>query len=172
MNTETRSVEGVQIIGVPSEVVADPRVQQALHEVNAADEHTAAKALNHDPLRGIAKYGVQLRPLSLAVVGPMLVQIDGFKPKFRTQYHMTAMLFLLGASLEEVYAALDAGEERGTPAFMALASAWVQQTKIPHEVSAEVGQAIAETFELVTKMMGSSSAGDGETKNAGGHRGS
>lgn len=156
-----RKVEGVQLIGVSPEVLQDPRVQEALHKADTGDELSAAKAVVGDPLRGLARYGIKLRPLSLAVVGPMLVQVENFKPSFRKEYHMTALLFMLGAPLEQVYEALEAGEDRGTAAFMALASEWVQTSGIPHEISAEVTTAISETFDMVGRMMGSMSADTG-----------
>lgn len=158
-----------QLVGVPAAVMADKRVKDAVEALERKPEKDASTAVLGGLRGGLEKYGVKLRPISLTVVGPMMVQMLSFKPSFPQAYQMTALLFILAAPLEEVYTALAVGEERGTPAFMAAASKWLESSGIPQDMSAEVVASVSETFRVAAKLMGSGEADDG--KKAPGHRG-
>ena len=144
----------IQIVGVPEEVLKDPRVEQAVENLNQGPEKQAAQTLTQAMQAGVEKYGIKLRPISLTVVGPMMIQMLGFKPSFPESYQMTAMLFLLGAPLKRVYQALAAGEKEGTPAFMAEAAEWVGESGIPLDMSEEVTKAVMHTFTVANKLIG------------------
>jgi hypothetical protein len=144
----------VQLVGVPAEVLNDSRVQQALADVERKPEVTASQTLTSALQNGVEKYGIKLRPISLTVVGPMMIQMLGFKPSFPESYQMTAMLFLLGAPLKRVYQALAAGEKEGTPDFMAEAAEWVGESGIPLDMSEEVTKAVMHTFTVANKLIG------------------
>jgi hypothetical protein len=125
-------------------------------------EKEGANAIIGGLAGGLERYGVKLRPISLTVVGPMMVQMMGFKPSFPEAYQMTAMLFVLGAPLKRVYQALEVGEREGCASFMALAAGWIAETGIPQDMSTEVTQAITETFAMANKLIGG--GGDTEKK--------
>jgi hypothetical protein len=144
----------VEIVGVSAEVLADPRVQSAMESVTAGPEKQAGTTLTRALQNGVERYGVKLRPISLTVVGPMMVQMTGFKPSFPEAYQMTAMLFILGAPLKDVYRALADGEKEGTPAFMAAAAEWVGKSGIPEDMSAETMEAVTQTFSMASKLIG------------------
>lgn len=149
-----------QVIGVPDEVMADKRVQEAVDAVQKNPEREASRAVLQGLAGGLERYGVKLRPISLTVVGPMMVQLSEFKPAFPAAYQMTALLFILGAPLRDVYTALQEGQTDGTAAFMARASEWVSNSGIPQDMSAEVVEAISETFRIASKLLGGDESDD------------
>ena len=150
-------------------MMADPRVQEALQGTKMSGERDAAKELlGSDTGATLAQYGVTLRPLSLTVVGPMMVQMQAFKPSFPAAWYMQSMIFLLGAPLRDVYKALALGEDEGAASFMAMVAEWIQSSNIPKDVGQGVAESITRTFEMAAKL---STGGDG-SKNVEGHPGS
>jgi hypothetical protein len=152
----------IQVVGVSPEVMADPRVQAAIDDIQQKPEADASRVILAGLQGGVEKYGVKLRPISLTVVGPMLVQMAGFKLPDAQQ--MTAMLYVLGAPLREVYTALGAGEKDGWPAFMEKAAEWLAASGIPQDMSLDVQQAIVQTFEMANKLVGGGKGEGGEKK--------
>jgi len=150
----------IQVVGVPDEILQHPEVQAAMENMTKGPELQAGQTLTRALQDGVEKYGVKLRPISLTVVGPMMIQMMGFKPSFPDSYQMTAMLFLLGAPLKAVYRALADGEKEGTPSFMAHAAEWVTESGIPQDMSAEVTEAVMHTFSTATKLIGGGDADD------------
>jgi len=158
-----------QVVGVSPEVMADPRVQEALHGATDSGGVEAAKELlGADTAASLEQYGIKLRPLSLTVVGPMMVQMNGFKPSFPESFYMQAMIFLLGAPLKDVYAALIVGDKEGTPSFMAAVAEWIQASNIPMDLGKGVAESIQRSFETAQKV----SPGDDGSKNVEGRPGS
>jgi len=143
-----------RIIGVPPEVMEDPRVADAVSEVEHGKELAAARAITAEPLRGIEKYGVKLRPLSLVTTGPLMARIMTFKPPVPDEYQLPVLLFLLGAPLPEVFAAMDSGSKGpdGCYRFLERCFAWCSESGIPNEVGEEVATAVAETFAIAAKL--------------------
>lgn len=161
-----------QLTGVPPEVMADPRVQEALAAVSRNPETEAAKALTSDITVTLEKYGVKARKISLTIVGPILVRMMELRPSFPSEYQMTAMLFVLCAPLRQIYAALEEGEKGGTAAFMGLAAEWIENAGIPQDMSEETTTAVMNTFKLAAKLIGKNDGEGGGEKKAQGHRGS
>ena len=150
---------GIQVVGVPAEVLQHPDVQAAMENVTKGPELQAGQTLTRALHNGVEKYGVKLRPISLTVVGPMMIQMVNFKG-FHESYQLTAMLFILGAPLKDVYRALAAGDKGDAADFMALAAEWVTGSGIPQDMSEEVTEAVMHTFKTATRLIGGGDADD------------
>jgi hypothetical protein len=150
----------IQVIGVPEEVLQDHRVQDAMENLSKGPELQSSETLTRALQNGVERYGVKLRPISLTVTGPMMMQMLSFKPDFPDEYQLTAMLFLLGAPLKDVYTALAEGRKEGTAAFMARAAEWVGASGIPEDMSAEVTESVGNTFKMATRLMGGGEVDD------------
>jgi hypothetical protein len=153
-----------QMVGVAPEVLDDSRVQTALAAVTGNPEKDAAKAVLHGLQGGLEKYGVKLRPISVTIVGPMMVRMLDFKPAFPKEYQISALLFLLGAPLRDIYKALDVGEEKGIAEFMTIVAEWIEASGIPQDMSEELMARISETFSIATKLIGGGGGDDGKKK--------
>jgi len=142
----------IQIVGVPEEVLKDPRVEQAVENLNQGPERQAADTLTKTLQNGIEKYGLKVRPLSLTVIGPWLAQMAAMQlPK---EEELPAMIFLLCADKRKVYEALQAGRTKGWIDFMVIASDWVENSGIPLDLSAETLEAVGATFAMSNKLIG------------------
>jgi len=153
----------VELVGVPDEVRQDQRVVDAIADLERKPERDAGRTIVQTLQNGVEKYGIKLRPISLTVVGPMMAQMMSFKPSFPEAYQMTAMLFILGAPLRDVYSALSAGECGGVAEFMAIAADWVMKSGIPQDMSDDVVRAVQNTFETAGRLLGGGKD-DGEKK--------
>jgi hypothetical protein len=151
-----------QVVGVPADVMADSRVQDAVAAVTRNPEKEAATVILDGLQGGLERYGIKLRTIGLAVTGPMMIRMLNLKPSYPETEQMTGMLFILGAPLKQVYAAIRIGEEDGCDSFLALAAEWVLKSGIPMDFSQEVVQAISETFRIAGKLIGGKD--DGEKK--------
>lgn len=138
----------------------------------AGDEGlTAAVTANPNPVKGLEKYGLTLRPMGLMPSAMITRIVLRRKPKeIPMEYQPFIWIFILCADLQLVYDTLDVMDEDGFSKFMAIVDEWFRTTGIPQEVTTELMEAVGETFELCNKMLPKAEAevkaGDVVKKNA------
>lgn len=140
------------VLHVIGEVPDDPRVKQAIENYEKGPQDAITKAVTQSPPLGLARYGITLRKPSL-MQSAMITRVMGCSKAVPVAYQPFIYIFTLGAPLEKVYQALDLLDDKGLSGFMTAIHTWFDESGIPTDVTQEVLNAVAETFEIANKLM-------------------
>ena len=169
-----------KLIGVTQEILADPRVQEAMGKVQSGIEQPAAQALTKDPTARLAKYGLKLRVSGLqhqAIIarimascprrlkkvrdteGNFVLDADG-QPILTLQLaipditKMLIWLYTIAAPWSDVMGAVSSLEEDGFDVFNDTMDDWFAEHKLTGEALTDAIIAMGEVSALARKISG------------------
>lgn len=142
--------DGLRILGgVPD----DPRIEAAFKKVQDAGDAGMTEAIVKSPIAGLERYGVNLRPafglMNSAQLQFAMEKCKSIHPSFQALIY----IFLLGAPKQTLWHAVDILDKKGFAEFMVIVDDWFETSGIPTTISAELSEAINETFSICAKLM-------------------
>jgi hypothetical protein len=153
-----------KLVGVPQAVLDDPRVQAQIVRAEGGDSK-AAEVLTATP-PDLGKYGITLQVNGLMMQARLVrvlsalrkhgaAKMDGetVSMDIPAEYQPFIWTFLLGAPKRLVYTGLDALDKDGLPAIMEIVDDWFESLKVPTDATADIMQAMANSFEQAMKAM-------------------
>lgn len=159
-----------QLVGVSQEVLQDERVQDLVAKIDAKGDGIEVASLLTAPEADLSHFGIKLRTSGLMQQAMLVRVISALKRhgladvqdktgtvtfSIADEYQPFLWTFLLGAPLKEVYSAMDVLDREGLPPVMERVHNWFDSLNVPKEAGIDVLNAMARSFDLAMRAMGS-----------------
>lgn len=143
-----------KLVGVPDDVMADARVQEALGVVERGIDKEAAIAVTTGPVNPFEKYGLTMRKSGIQHQA-IISRVMWACPKMPAVIQAMVWLWSLAAPLTEVYGAvqsLEDGKLGGFDEFNGKVDAWFERRGLQGKILQEIIVTMGEQMELTQKL--------------------